>query len=153
MIPSEEVRSRWILGAMAVFALAWAIIRAAVQSITIDESVSMTSSHPRHLYLWFNANNHIVNSALMYGFTRVFGVSQFTARLPALIGAGLYIGAAYRLCRLLRASQFVQVTVFVCLVFNPFIFDYLVAARGYGLASGFLMWALVYFATQSQGVP
>jgi hypothetical protein len=34
----------------------------------------------------------------------------------------------------------------VCLVFNPFIFDYLVAARGYSLALGFLMWALLFFA-------
>ena len=34
----------------------------------------------------------------------------------------------------------------VCLVFNPFIFDHLVAARGYGLALGFLMWAMFYSA-------
>lgn len=154
MTTAEEIRSRWILGGFAVFALAWAVTRAAVQSITIDESVSYNLFAATHLYLSFNANNHILNSALMYGFTRVLGLSQFTARLPALIGAVLYVSAAYRLCRLLGASLFVQVTVFVCLVFNPFIFDHLVAARGYGMALGFLMWELVSFAESNlQGGP
>jgi hypothetical protein len=154
MSPSEEIRSRWILGGIAVFALAWAVTRAAIQSITIDESVSYNLFAAPRLYLWFHTNNHILNSALMYGFTRVLGLSQFTARLPALLGAALYISAAYRFCRLLGASLFAQTTVFVCLVFNPFIFDYLVAARGYGLALGFLMWALVYFAeSQIHGGP
>ncbi|MCU1334583.1 MAG: hypothetical protein JWO19_164 [Bryobacterales bacterium] len=141
-----EVRSRWILGAVAVFAMAWAVTRAAVQSITIDESVTYNVFVFQRIYLQYAANNHILNSTLMYGFTKWLGLSQFTARLPALIGAGLYIAAAYRLCRLLGVSLFVQLTVFVCLVFNPFIFDYLVAARGYGLALGFLMWAIVYSA-------
>ncbi len=154
MSPSEEVRSRWILGGVAVFALAWAITRAAIQSITIDEAYTYVEFASRHLYLWYSANNHILNSTLMYGFTRLLGPSQFTARLPALLGAAFYIGAAYRLCRLLGASLFVQLTVFVCLVFNPFIFDYLVAARGYSLALGFLMWELVFFAeSYLQGGP
>jgi hypothetical protein len=142
------MKSRWILGGVALFAMAWAIVRAAVQSITIDEATTYNIFVFNRRFLWYAANNHILNSTLMYGFTRVLGLSQFTARLPAMIGAAFYISAAYRLCRLLfekaGASLFVQLTLFVCLVFNPFVFDYLVAARGYGLALGFLMWALVY---------
>lgn len=154
MTPSDDVRSRWTLGVVAAFAMAWAITRAAVQSITIDEANTYVQFASRHLYLWYGANNHILNSTLIYGFTRLLGPSQFTARLPALLGAAFYITAAYRLCRLLGASLLVQLTVFVCLVFNPFIFDYLVAARGYSLALGFLMWALVFFAeSYLQGGP
>lgn len=144
MTPSDDLRSRWILGIIAVFAMAWAIARAAIQSITIDEANTYVQFVSRHLYLWYAANNHILNSTMMYPFTRILGVSQFTVRLPALIGAAFYIAAAYRLCRLLKTSLLVQVTLLVCLVFNPFIFDYLVAARGYSLALGFLMWAMVY---------
>ena len=144
MTSSEDLRSRWILGGVAAFSMAWAIARAAIQSITIDEANTYVSFVSRHLYLWYAANNHILNSTLMYGFTKAFGVSQFIVRLPALIGAALYISATYRLCLLLRASLLVRLTLFVCLVFNPFIFDYLVAARGYSLALGFLMWAMVY---------
>lgn len=141
-----SARSRWILLAPAVFAMAWAIARAALQSITIDEATTYNIFVFNRRFLWYAANNHILNSAMMYAFTRVFGLSQFTARLPALIGAGLYIAAAYRLCRLITPSWFIQLTLFICLVFNPFVFDYLVAARGYGLALGFLLWAIVYFA-------
>jgi uncharacterized membrane protein len=124
--------------------MAWAITRAAVQSITVDEAGTYNVFVAQRLFLRYASNNHVLNSTLMYGFTRLLGPSQFTVRLPALIGAAFYITAAYRLCRLLGASLLVQVTIFVCLVFNPFIFDHLVAARGYGLALGFLMWAIVY---------
>jgi hypothetical protein len=141
-----SLRSRWILISLAVFAMAWAITRAAVQSITIDEAATYNAFVFNRRYLWYAANNHVLNSTLMYGLTKVFGLSQFTVRLPALIGAGFYISAAYRWCRLLGTSLPVQVTLFVCLVFNPFVFDHLVAARGYGLALGFLMWAIVYTA-------
>src|SRR5690349_20733051 len=144
MTPSDDLRSRWILGIIAVFAMAWAIARAAIQSITIDEANTYVQFVSRHLYLWYAANNHILNSTMMYPLTRILGTSQFTVRLPALIGTAFYIAAAYRLCRLLKTSLLVQVTLLVCLVFNPFIFDYLVAARGYSLALGFLMWAMVY---------
>ena len=126
--------------------MAWAIARAAVQSITIDEAVTYNVFVFNRGYLWYAANNHILNSTLMYAFTKMFGLSQFTARLPALVGAAFYIAASYRLCRLLGTSLLVQVTVFAGLVFNPFIFDYLVAARGYSLALGFLLWTMVFFA-------
>ena len=89
------------------------ITRAAVQSITIDEANTYMFFVSRHLYLWYAANNHILNSTLMYGFTRMFGLSQFTARLPALLGAAFYISAAYRLCRLLRRIP-VRATDGVC---------------------------------------
>ena len=126
--------------------MAWAIARAAVQSFTIDEAVTYNVFVFNRGYLWYAANNHVLNSTLMYGFIKVFGLSHFTARLPALLGTAFYIAASYRLCRLLGASLLVQVTVFVGLVFNPFIFDYLVAARGYSLALGFLLWSIVFFA-------
>ena len=126
--------------------MAWAITRAAVQSITIDEAGTFNQYVNRHLYIWYGGNNHILNSTLMYGFIRLLGVSHFIVRLPALIGAAFYITAIYRMCRLLGTSLFVQLILFICLVFNPFIFDHLVAARGYGLALGLLMWAMLYSA-------
>jgi hypothetical protein len=72
-------------------------------------------------------------------FTSVFPVSQLSVRAPALLGAALYILAAYFLCRTLTPDLRLQWPLFVCLVYNPFIFDHLVAARGYSLALGFMM--------------
>ena len=142
----QAIRSALILGGAAAFAMAWAISRAVVQSITVDEAMTYNIFVYNRLLFLAHTNNHILNSLLMYMCTKVLGVSQFTARLPALIGAALYITAAYRLCRLLGGPLISQVVLLVCLVYNPFIFDYLVAARGYGLALGFLLWAIVYSA-------
>jgi len=67
-------------------------------------------------------------------------------RIPALLGGLLYIFAMYRLCALLTSNLALKWALFVCLVYNPFIMDYLVAARGYGLALGFLGLAMYLLA-------
>ncbi|MCU1232592.1 MAG: hypothetical protein JWP63_559, partial [Candidatus Solibacter sp.] len=86
------------------------------------------------------------NSLLMRLFTSVFGVSHLTVRAPALLGAAIYIAAVYLLCVKLTPALTVQWPLFVCLVYNPFVFDHMVAARGYSLALGFLMAALAIAA-------
>jgi hypothetical protein len=140
--------ARFILPGAAIFALLWAVARACVQSITIDEADTYLFWVARNdLSHWDVAsNNHVLNSLLMRLFTSVFGVSHLSVRAPALIGAALYIFAAYLLCRKLTPDLRVQWPVFVCLVYNPFVFDYLVAARGYALALGFLMCMLAVAA-------
>src|ERR1035437_10328126 len=91
----------WVLRVAAAFALVWSILRAVQQAITLDEADT---------YLWFGGqgakfiwyplpNNHVLNSLLIWLSTHVFGVSALTVRLPALLGAVLYISVAYFLCR------------------------------------------------------
>ena len=130
-----------ILPVTAIFALLWAVARACVQSITIDEADTYLTWVARHDPSHWEAasNNHVLNSLLMRLFTSVFGVSHLSVRAPALLGAALYMGAAYLLCRKLTPELRLQWPVFVCLVYNPFVFDHLVAARGYALALGFMM--------------
>lgn len=137
----------WVL-ATALFALAWIVARAAVQSITIDEAdtyLAFVSRFPP--FQWYPAsNNHVLNSLLMRLFTSVFGTCNLTVRAPALLGAALYISAAYGLCGLLRVKALFEWALFTCCVLNPFVLDYLVAARGYSLAAGFLLWAVLIAA-------
>jgi hypothetical protein len=122
----------------------WALARACVQAVTIDEAVTYMNfvrlPFPSH---WEpNANNHILNSILMRVFTSIFGASHLTVRSGALVGAGVYIAAAYFLCRLISRDFLLRWCLFVCLVYNPLVFDFLVAARGYGLAMAFLACAI-----------
>jgi hypothetical protein len=136
-----------------VFALLWVVARASVQSLTIDEADTYLSwvrpAWPSHWSAY--ANNHVLNSMLMRLFTSIFGASALTLRLPALIGALLYIGAAYVLARLISQRRLLQWALFVCLTFSPFVMDYLVAARGYSLASAFLLW-MVAIAARHQAL-
>ena len=138
---------RVLLAGTAAFAIIWAIVRACVQSITADEAGTYVLWISTRRLFFPHPNNHILNTVLMWLFTQIFGTSALTVRLPALLGATLYITASYRLCRLLSRSLVLQLALFICLVYNPFIFDYLVTARGYALALGLLMWAIVAPAT------
>jgi hypothetical protein len=144
-MPQFSSATRPLLLVTALFAMCWAIARAAVQSITIDEASSyLVFVRHADLHFYPAANNHLLNTLLEWFSTRLFGLHHLTVRAPALLGAALYISASYRLCRTI--GEVVQWPLFVCLVFNPFVFDYLVAARGYGLALGFLMWAIAAVA-------
>jgi hypothetical protein len=139
---------RGILIGLAAFAMLWAIVRAHVQAITLDEAVTYTNFvRPVGPTFWTaHANNHVLNSMLMWSFARAFGASNLVARSGALIGAAIYILACYFLSSLIADRLLLRVFLFICLVFNPFIFDYLIAARGYGLASGFLLSAICFVA-------
>ena len=142
------------LNATALFAILWAIARAAVQTITGDESDTYVLYVARECCThWMpSANNHVLNTMLMRLTTGIFGASELTVRLPALIGAAIYIGAAHKLVRWLTDEVRLQWILFACLVLNPFVFDYLVAARGYGLASAFLLSAITVVFTGASAV-
>ena len=144
----NEIKRHPLLSVTALLAFSWAVARAAVQSITIDEATTYELwVAPSEPVFWSGAsNNHILNSILMRLSTSLFGVSHLTVRGPALVGAFLYISTAYVFCRLVTNSRMRQWTIFICLVGNPFVFDYLVAARGYGLATAMLLGALVVAA-------
>jgi len=134
-----------LLGAGA-FALVWIAARAWTQSITIDEADTyLAFARPDWPAHWVqHANNHVLNSALMRLATMIFGASVWTIRLPAMAGAALYIACIHYLARFLFERTFPALCLFTCLVFNPFVMDYLVAARGYSLALGLmaLAWAV-----------
>uniref|UniRef100_Q01PI6 Glycosyltransferase RgtA/B/C/D-like domain-containing protein n=1 Tax=Solibacter usitatus (strain Ellin6076) TaxID=234267 RepID=Q01PI6_SOLUE len=135
---------QFLLPGTAFFAFVWAVARACVQSITIDEADTYLAwvARPNPSHWEAASNNHVLNSLLMRLFTSVFGVSHLTVRAPALLGAAIYIASIYLLCVRLAPALQLQWPLFVCLVYNPFIFDHLVAARGYALALGFLTAAL-----------
>ncbi len=126
----------------------WLVARAAVQSMTIDEADTyLAFVAPPFATQWSAAaNNQLLNSLLMRLFTGIFGAGHLALRAPALIGAAIYIAAAYRICALLTPDAVLQWGTFVGLVYNPFVMDYLVAARGYSLALGFWLAAVAILA-------
>ncbi len=115
--------------------------RACIQSITIDEADTYLAfaGRPGPSHWDASSNNHVLNSILIRLFTTVFGLHPITMRLPALVGAGLYIVAATYLVCAISEHPGLRLIVFGAMVFNPFVMDYLVAARGYSLALGFLL--------------
>jgi len=123
------------------FVIVWAVVRALVQSITIDEAFTYTFYAARPIRVVFDpgSTNHLLNSLLMWFTTRAFGTSNITVRLPALLGAVLYVSVCYFLCKGITSKFSLRLPLFICLTCNPFILDYMVAARGYSLANAFLL--------------
>jgi len=148
-VPARSVRKHIALIALAAVALCLIVARACLQSVTIDEADSFLLfaglDWPSQWYP--SSGNHVLNSILERLVTSVFGINELTLRAPAILGATVYIGAAIYWCSRIADRALVQIPLFIALVYNPMILDYLVAARGYSLASGFLLAALAVIAS------
>lgn len=148
------LREHAVILCLAAIAAALIITRACLQSITIDEALSYLwfASRQYSFTQWFpHSANHVLNSLLMRFVTSIFGINELAVRTPALLGGIIYIASAVYLALLLTDRKFLQWTLFACLVFSPFVLDYLIAARGYGLAIGFYLAALAFIANAIVG--
>ncbi len=129
----------------ALFVFSVSLWRAWTQSITADEAFAydlFVSSHPAKLFNHYDASHHVLYAILQKISVTLLGVSEFTLRLPALGGAVWYLTVVVRLCyRLFGPSPRLLLGVGL-LTLNPLVFDFLSAARGYGLALAFFVWAL-----------
>jgi len=122
------------------------VFRAIHQTVVHDEALTYNhfATLPWDAIRWsLYSNNHTLHTLLVKGSTALFGLSSLSLRLPALLGGLLYLLAVEHLCRRACRSTVGHITGLLVLSGSPFILDYLVAARGYGLALGFLMWGLV----------
>jgi hypothetical protein len=133
---------RWLLQLrnplvlLAIFALIWAVIRACVQAVVIDEAETFDvfAGRPSPSHWEPASNNHVLSSLLIRLSTLMLGPSHVSLRLPALFGTLLYICAAYWLAQALSGETRVRIPAFVCLVYNPLVSDFFTVGRGYSLA-------------------
>jgi len=130
---------------LLAFLLATNIYRAWTQSITVDEAHAYQTFMKEGLWHaiappYFDAAHHCLQTILAKISISLFGVSEFTLRLPTLLGSILYFLAAYRLAKHLFGENLMGLLLLATLTLNPYILDFLSAARGYGLALSFLLW-------------
>lgn len=127
---------------LAGFVFAGNVYRAATQDITVDEATTYNdfASLP-FWWMWrvYEANHHVLHTILCHISTSALPLSAFSLRLPSLLGGVVYLWAAYRVCVLLCPRPTVFLSTYALLTLNPFLLDYLSAARGYGLAAAFWM--------------
>ena len=134
------------IGAVA-FLFAVNVYRAWTQSVTIDEarSYNLFIAEPiSRMFAVYDATNHVLQTVLSKISIRVFGLSEFTLRLPTVLGGLLYLVSGYRLSRYLFGRGWLLTLSVLALGLNPAVLDYLSAARGYGLGLGLLMWAFTH---------
>jgi hypothetical protein len=131
------------LGIVTGALLTW---RAYSQSITYDEAftwLEFVSRGPGEFFNNYTANNHVLFSILAMFTTRTLGTSELTLRLPSVAAGVVYAVLVLRLSRHVCSRRPFPLLTAAALILNPFILDFFVAARGYGLATTCLIAALL----------
>ncbi|MBK8684248.1 MAG: glycosyltransferase family 39 protein [Bacteroidetes bacterium] len=98
-----------------------------------------------------SANNHILNSWLMKWSASLFGVYEWSLRLPNVLAFVLYYVAGMGVIRQLILPQKWRFISFVFFIFNPFVLDFFSLCRGYGLAMAFEMMSLFFTLKYIEG--
>lgn len=130
---------------LAAFVFAVNVYRAANQSITADEAFNYDlyiGSPLDWLVKVYDASNHVLHTLLCRLSVDLFGLSELTMRLPSLLGGLLYLVFVYKLCAYLFKTWWTFLLALSALTLNPFVMDYLSAARGYSMALGLFTTAL-----------
>lgn len=123
--------------------LCFIIYRAIHLGFTHDEALTYTVV--RGEVMWrYTANNHWLNTLLMKWSWPVFGVSEWSLRLPNILAFLLYAWAGKRIFYKEGKSMILYIFFFAALLANQFVLDFFGLARGYGLAEGFFALALSY---------
>ena len=121
------------------------VYRACTQSITIDEafaeSLFLTGGWSQ-LFNSFDACHHVLHTILCKISILLFGLSEFTLRIPSLLGGLLYLVTIYRIARRVFGGGRQFLLVVGLLSLNPLMLDYMSVARGYGLALALFLWAM-----------
>jgi hypothetical protein len=121
------------------------LYRARTQSITIDEAFTYNAfvdGPPGLIFKSYDANHHVLHTILCRISIGLFGNSEFALRIPSLLGGLFYMVTVLRLCRYAFGGGWFSFLSFALLSMSPAVLDYMSAARGYGLALAFFVWAL-----------
>ena len=127
------------------------VYRAATQGITVDEAFTyqhFVAPPLGEIMTTYDVNHHVLNSLLAKISISLFGVSELGLRIPSLLGGLIYLIAVRAIVFRLFGAGWALLS-FALLALNPFVLDYLSAARGYGLALGFLAAALWFLLNRS----
>lgn len=148
----QRLDRRWRIIDRSVFAglmalggvLTW---RACSQAITYDEAFTWLTllRGPLHEILTtnFSANNHVLFSLSAWLTTNVLGVSEFSLRLPSVIAAWISLWIIRELAKTIGGRGTLYPVTAVALALNPFMLDFLIAARGYSMATAAILFAVL----------
>ncbi len=128
--------------------LVYVFLRAYYLSFTHDESFSFKiitgDNEPAK-----TANNHFINTWLMYVFYHLFGAKEIALRLPNVLAFIMYSFFSYKI--LMKASNIFLMLLGASFLFlNPYLLDFFSLARGYGLSLGFGLGALYFLFKQDR---
>ncbi|MGD0134470.1 MAG: hypothetical protein ABSE57_20670 [Bryobacteraceae bacterium] len=153
-------KSAFRAAALVLFAILFVtnLYRAATQSLVHDEALTWQlylSGPASAIFHEYSPNHHFLATILFRISTTFFGPSEFAMRLPTVLAGAWFFWTVFRLCGLIFGDGWLFLLACAALSLNPILLDFLVAARGYGLAMAGLFWAmyqmLCWFQDRTKG--
>lgn len=137
--------NRNIFSITAVLVFIYLAIRSITVPISHDEAATffhyIQSGKFIPYYALWDANNHFLNSVLVYPLYKIFGSDLLWLRLPNLVFFPIYALFAYKLTKDIRDKR-LQLLTSLALITAPFLIEFFAQTRGYGLSLALLMGAV-----------
>jgi hypothetical protein len=137
-----DVLIRWAIVLYGLGLFAYVCLRAVYVGITHDEACTYQYAVKPGLgriltFDYVDANNHLLNSVLVWASRSLFGSSPWALRLPNVGVFALFLWAAGSISRSLT-RPWARLAAFIVLTTQPFVLEFFGLARGYGLAMGLM---------------
>lgn len=130
-----------------VFIIAITIARAWVMDFTYDEAYSFVhrGRELRHVIRINIANNHLLNSILIYCIGKIWAFNEFALRIPNLAMLIFYLATMCSIAMsLFKENVLLFFSCILILLAGYQVFEIFSMARGYGLAAGSISISLYY---------
>tara|TARA_B100000579_G_scaffold436532_1_gene462756 strand:- start:7654 stop:8859 length:1206 start_codon:yes stop_codon:yes gene_type:complete len=137
-----------IINLMIIFCSLFILIifKAKNTEITVDEAYSFLNYSYVGDYLNIGiANNHILNSYLMYLFQNI-GYSELILRLPNILFGLIYLLVVFQISKRTKNYIFSSALLFL----NPYLIDFFSIARGYGISTSLIFLALYLYTSSKE---
>lgn len=138
----------WLMGIIALLLFLYSAIRSATVCFTIDEAftfqryVKNSNFFPQE-YDMHTANFHMLNTWMMIICAKLFGIAEWSLRLPSVLAHGVFLFFTAKYAAKSRQGWSV-VAIFILLNVHPYMLDFFSLARGYGLQLAFVAGSLWY---------
>jgi hypothetical protein len=129
------------------------IIKALKLPVVNDEmptALTYVNNHVWQIMMYTDnwPNNHILNTLFAKLFVFLFGNTQLVIRLPSLLSFILYGIAIFRINKtILKIDSFFFLPAALLFVSNPYMLDFFMLCRGYGMASALATLSVSYLIT------
>lgn len=93
-------------------------------------------------------NNHILNTLLAKGSAGIFGIHDWSVRLPNLLFFWVYAFGVYRFLKcVFQERMLLFLPAAAIFILSPYFLDFFGLCRGYGISSALTMLSVSYFVT------
>jgi len=140
--------ARALAGIVSACLFTYTFLRAYRLPFVHDEGVTFLLfllDGPSALMDCYSANNHFLNTILMYCSAKLFGNGELALRLPNVLFHAVFMFAVFLFVRPRFSNPVLLACAFLILNMNPFMLDFFSLARGYGISMALMMLGIFFF--------